>query len=224
MDDYLSEDEQWERAKAWLRSYSPWILAGIVVALAGLAGWNWWQDRQTRVGLEASAQYEQMTDALQKNDVTRAKAIAANLERDHPDSPYVDQAHFFEARLAVEANDLAKAETLLRGVMDLTKDDQLALVARLRLARVQIAANKPDDAIATLSKPAGSIEARFHEVRGDALFAKNDKAGALKEYLAALASSDARSVDTQSLQLKINDLKVEAPATPAAAAPATGAK
>jgi predicted negative regulator of RcsB-dependent stress response len=224
VDDYLSEDEQWERAKAWLRSYSPWILAGIVVALGGLAGWNWWQDRQTRLGLEASAQYEQMTDALQKNDVTRAKAIAANLERDHPDSPYVDQAHLFEARLAVEANDLAKAETLLGGVMDRTKDDQLALVARLRLARVQIAANKPDDAIATLSKPAGSFEARFHEVRGDALYAKNDKAGALKEYLAALASSDARSVDTQSLQLKINDLKVDAPATPAAAAPATGAK
>jgi predicted negative regulator of RcsB-dependent stress response len=224
VDDYLSEDEQWERAKAWLRSYSPWILAGIVAALGGLAGWNWWQDRQTHLGLEASAQYEQMTDALQKNDVTRAKAIAANLERDHPDSPYVDQAHLFEARLAVEANDLAKAETLLGGVMDRTKDDQLALVARLRLARVQIAANKPDDAIATLSKPAGSFEARFHEVRGDALYAKNDKAGALKEYLAALASSDARSVDTQSLQLKINDLKVDAPATPAAAAPATGAK
>ena len=128
MDDYLSEDEQWERAKAWLRSYSPWILAGIVVALAGLAGWNWWQDRQTRVGLEASAQYEQMTDALQKNDVTRAKAIAANLERDHPDSPYVDQAHFFEARLAVEANDLPKADALLRGIMDRTKDCQPAVI------------------------------------------------------------------------------------------------
>ena len=224
MDDYLSEDEQWERAKVWLRSYIPWIIAGVVVALGGLAGWNWWQDRETHLGLEASTQYEQMTDALQKNDVTRAKAIAANLERDHPGSPYVDQAHFFEARIAVEANDLAKAETLLKGVMDRTDDDALALIARLRLARVQIAANKPDEALATLNKPAGSFEARFHEVRGDALYAKNDKPGALKEYLAALASADARSVDTQFLQLKINDLKVDAPATPATAAPAAGAK
>lgn len=226
MEDYLSEAEQWERFKAWLRAYIPWILGGVVVALAILAGWNWWKDRQDRRGVEASARYEQMTDALQKNDPTRAKAIAAELAKDFPDSPYVDQAHLFEARLAVEANDLAKADSLLRGIMDRTKDDQLALVARLRLARVQIAQNKPDDALATLNgKPAGAFEGRFHEVRGDVLFAKGDKPGALKEYLAALASSDARSVDTQSLQLKINDLKtVDVPAPAAAAAPVNGAK
>ena len=224
MDEYLSEDEQWERAKAWLRAYSPWILAGVIVALGGLAGWNWWQERQNRFGVEASALYEQMTDALQKNDPTRAKAVAASLEKDFPGSPYVDQAHFFEARLAVEANDLPKAESLLKGVMDRTKDDQLALIARSRLARVQLAQGKPDDARATLdAKPAGAFEARFHEVRGDILFAKGDKPGALKEYLAALAGSDGRSVDTQSLQLKINDLKADAPA-PAATAQANGAK
>ena len=224
MDDYLSEDEQWERAKAWLKAYIPWILGGVIVALAGLAGWNWWQDRQTRLGLDASARYEQMTDALQKNDPTRAKAIAAELEKQFPDSPYVDQAHLFEARLAVEANDLPKADALLRGIMDRTKDEQLALVARLRLARIQLAQNKPDDALATLSaKPAGAFEARFHEVRGDVLFAKGDKPGALKEYLGALAGSDARSVDSESLQLKINDLKADAPAA-AATAQANGAK
>jgi len=224
VDDYLSEDEQWERAKAWLKAYIPWILGGVIVALAGLAGWNWWQDRQTRLGLDASARYEQMTDALQKNDPTRAKAIAAELEKQFPDSPYVDQAHLFEARLAVEANDLPKADALLRGIMDHTKDEQLALVARLRLARIQLAQNKPDDALATLSaKPAGAFEARFHEVRGDVLFAKGDKPGALKEYLGALAGSDARSVDSESLQLKINDLKADAPAA-AATAQANGAK
>ena len=225
MDEFLTEDEQWERAKAWLRSYLPWILGGVIVALAGLAGWNWWKDRQDRLGVEASALYEQMTDALQKNDPTRAKSIAASLEKQYPGSPYVDQAHLFEARLAVEANDFAKADSLLRGIMDRTKDEQLALVARLRLARVQLAQNKPDDALATLNaKPAGAFEARFHEVRGDALFAKGDKSGALKEYLAALAQSDARAVDTQSLQLKINDLKTADAPAPAAAAPANGAK
>jgi predicted negative regulator of RcsB-dependent stress response len=227
VDDYLSEAEQWERFKAWLKAYIPWIIGGVVVALGLLSGWNWWQDRQTRQGVEASARYEQLIDALQKNDPTRAKAIAATLEKDFPDSPYVDQAHLQEARLAVEANDLSKADALLRGVMDRTKDEQLALVARLRLARVHLAQNKPDDAIATLAaKPAGAFEGRFHEVRGDVLFAKGDKPGALKEYLAALAGADTRSADTQSLQLKINDLKAEAAAvTPAPApAPANGAK
>ena len=223
MDEFLSEAEQWERAKGWLRSYAPWIVSGVVVALAGIAGWNWWQDRQDRLGLEASAKYEQLTEALGRNDVTRAKTLSAELERDYPNSPYVDQAHLFDVRIAVEAGDLAKADTLLRGILDRTKDEQLALVARLRLSRIQLAQNKPDDALATLSaKPAGAFEGRFHEARGDVLLAKGDKEGALKEYRAAESGTDTRSVDAQLLQLKINDLKADAPAP--ATAQANGAK
>ncbi|MEJ1961345.1 MAG: tetratricopeptide repeat protein [Gammaproteobacteria bacterium] len=223
MDEFLSEAEQWERAKGWMRSYAGWILGGVVVALGGLAGWNWWQDRQDRIGLEASAKYEQMTEALNKNELSRAQTIGAELEREYPDSPYVDQAHLFDARIAVEAGDLAKAETLLRGVMERSKDSQLVLVARMRLARVQLAQNKPDDALATLDgKPAGAFEARFHEARGDVLFAKGDKEGALREYRAAETGTDTRSVDGQSLQLKINDLKADAQAP--ATAQAAGAK
>jgi predicted negative regulator of RcsB-dependent stress response len=223
VDDYLSEAEQWERAKAWLRTYVGWILGGIAVALIGIFGWNRWQERQFDVALQASTKYQQFVDALGGNDMARAKTLSAELERDFPKSPYVDQAHLFDARIAVEAGDLAKAEGLLRGVMDRTKDDQLALVARLRLARVQLAQNKPDDALATLNaKPAGAFEARFHEARGDVLFAKGDKEGALKEYQLAQAGTETRSVDAESLTLKINDLKTDAPAP--ATAQAEGAK
>jgi predicted negative regulator of RcsB-dependent stress response len=226
VDDFYSEDEQWERAKAWLRTYGVWIIGGILLALAGIAGWNWYQDRQDSVAADASTKYTQITVALQNNDLPKAKALSAELERDFPDSPYVDQAHLFDARLAVDAGDLAKAETLLRGIMDHTKDNELALVARLRLARVQLAQNKPDDALATLNggKP-GAFEARFHEARGDVYFAKGDKAGALKEYEAAVPGTDTRSVDAQSLQLKINDLKADTPpATPVTVEKAAGAK
>ena len=226
MDDFYSEAEQWERFKGWLRTYGPWIVGGILVALAGIAAWNWYQSRQDTVAVQASAKYTQLTNALQSNDLPRAKTLSAELERDFPDSPYVDQAHLFDARMAVDANDLGKAETLLRGIMDRSKDEELALIARLRLARVQLAQNKPDDALATLNGgKAGAFEARFHDARGDVLFAKGDKAGALKEYEAAQAGTENRSVDAESLQLKINDLKADAPPAPAAAANApSGAK
>ena len=223
MEDYLSEAEQWERAKAWVRTYGVWILGGVALALIGIFGWNWYQDRQEAFGVAASAKYEQMTQALSRNEIARAKAISAELEKDFKGSPYVDQAHLFDARIAVEAGDLAKADTLLRDVMSNTKDSQLALVARLRLARVQLAQNKLDDALATLNGGTpGAFEARFHEARGDVLFTKGDKAGALKEYEAAQAGTESRSVDAQSLQLKINDLKSDTPpvATGASVEPA----
>jgi predicted negative regulator of RcsB-dependent stress response len=226
VEEYLSEAEQWERAKAWVRSYGPWIVGGVALAVFGMFGWNWYQERQDQFGLDASAKYEEMTQALSRNEIARAKAISAELEKDFKGSPYVDQAHLFDARIAVEAGDLAKADAVLRDVMTTSKDGQLALVARLRLARVQLAQGKPDDALATLDgAKAGAFEARFHEARGDVLFAKGNKEGALKEYEAAQAGTETRSVDAQSLQLKINDLKSEAsaPAVEAAAVPAAPA-
>jgi predicted negative regulator of RcsB-dependent stress response len=105
--------------------------------------------------------------------------------------------------------------------MDTTKDEQLALVARLRLARVQLAQGKPDDAIKTVDAvDPGAFKARYQVLRGDALFAKGDKKGALTEYQAARSGTLDQSVDSESLQLKIDDLLAEntAPATPPAAA------
>ncbi len=122
----------------------------------------------------------------------RAKTLSAELERDFPDSPYVDQAHLFDARMAVERERSRRRPTRCSAASwSRSKDEELALVARLRLARVQLAQNKPDDALATLNGgKAGAFEARFHDARGDVLFAKGDKAGALKEYEAARAGTD----------------------------------
>jgi predicted negative regulator of RcsB-dependent stress response len=112
--------------------------------------------------------------------------------------------------------------------METTKDKQLALVARLRLARVQLAQGKPDDAIKTLDAvDPGAFKARYQEARGDALFAKGDKAGALKEYQAARDAALGQSVDPQSLELKIDDLLADnttAAAPPAASNGATSPK
>ena len=77
--------------------------------------------------------------------------------------------------------------------MDNAKDDELKMVARLRLARVQSAQGKYDDALATLKvESAGEFAPRIADTRGDVLLAKGDRAGALKEYLAARAARKQR--------------------------------
>ena len=40
MDDYLSEKEQWEAVKSWLRENGLWIIAGIALGAVGLSGWR----------------------------------------------------------------------------------------------------------------------------------------------------------------------------------------
>jgi predicted negative regulator of RcsB-dependent stress response len=225
VEDYLSEKEQWEWLKGWIRSNGLWIVAGIAVGVGILVGMRWWEARTDRIALEAGAKYQQILEALDRSDKTRAQTLTTELERDFGSSPYVDQARLLAARVAVEGNDLPKAADTLKQVMTGTKDEQLALVARLRLARVQLAQGKPDEAIATLDAvDAGAFKPRYQDARGDALIAKGDKAGALKEYQAARTGALTQSVDTQSLDLKIEDLIADNTAVPAPPAATVDAK
>lgn len=222
MDDYLSEKEQWEALKAWIRENGLWIIAGIAVGAALLGGWRWWQAHVDQVAMEASAKYEQMAQAFGKGDHTQALVLLGELERNYPSSPYVDQGRLAAARMYVDSSELDKAANELRSVMEHTKDSDLALVARLRLARVQIAQQKPDEALATLNgAEPGAFAPHYHEVRGDAYYAKGDKAAALKEYQTARASDLGGATDASLLDLKISDLMADA--GPAAAHTASSA-
>jgi predicted negative regulator of RcsB-dependent stress response len=208
VDDYMNEKEQWEELKQWLRENGAWIVAGILVGAAALGGWRLWEQRVERLAHEASDSYEQILQAYSRADNARAQTLITQLESAHSGSPYVDQAHLVAARVAAEGNDLERAAKELRGVMDTSRDPELKLVARLRLARVQIAAGKADDALATLGGvPAGTAFApRVAEIRGDALLAKGDRAGALKAYREAGGARSAGVVDGELLDLKIRDL------------------
>jgi predicted negative regulator of RcsB-dependent stress response len=61
----------------------------------------------------------------------------------------------------------------------------------------------------TLSDAPGSFDASYHEVRGDAYYAKHDPAKAAEEYRAALAGGGAAGgMNSALLALKIADLGV----------------
>jgi len=90
--------------------------------------------------------------------------------------------------------------------MNNSKDAELKQIARLRLARILIDQGKPDDAIKTLAEGTpGSFAGRYHDVRGDALYAKKDISGAVAEYKQALGTSDG-GAEASLLQLKLADL------------------
>ncbi len=208
MEDFVDEKEQWEWLQAWVRANGLWIVAGVLVGAAILWGWRFYQERVDRRAHEAGEQYAAVLDAYGHGDRAKAATLIAVLERDHAGSPYVDQAQLAAARMAVEANELDQAATGLRAVMAATHDPELALVARLRLARVLLAQGKSDDALATVrAAPAGTAFApAFAEVRGDALLAKGDRAGALSAYREASNPKSADVADTSTLELKMRDL------------------
>jgi predicted negative regulator of RcsB-dependent stress response len=229
LDEYLSEKEQWEAVKTWFRENGLWIIAGVAIGAAGIGGWQWWNTHVDQVNGEASSKYAQMMADLGGKDESAALVALGNLERDYSSTPYVDQAKLAFARVYVQTDRLDKAAEALQAVSQHSKDKQLAMVARLRLARVQISQSKPDDALATLNGvDPGAFAAQFHEVRGDALLAKGDKGGALSEYRVARtmdAGMGAAPGSASFLDLKISDLVADAgPATKTPAAQTQAAK
>ena len=216
MDEYLSEKEQLERLKAWLRENGAWIVIGVALGALAVGGWRWWQSRTESVALDASARYQQLLVTFGRGDTAQALASVDQLVKDHAGSPYADQAQLAAARVMVENGQLDRSAAYLTAVVQRTKDPELAIVARLRLARVQLAQNKADEALATLgTADQGAFQARFAEVRGDAYFAKGDRAAALREYQAARTAAGPSVAANATLDLKINDLTDGAPTAPA---------
>jgi predicted negative regulator of RcsB-dependent stress response len=223
MDEYLSEKEQWEHVVSVIRMYAPWVIAGVAVAALGMGGMRWWQGRTEQRALDSGARYQQVLSAFARGDRDRGLALIDELQREHAGSPYVDQANLAAARVFVDANELDRAQERLRTVVREARDPELVSVARLRLARVQIALHKPSDALDTLATPLGkAFDASSHEVRGDAYYAKGDRQAALTEYRAARAAQGFAAqgpglAQNDLLNLKINDLTQETGTPPTAA-------
>jgi predicted negative regulator of RcsB-dependent stress response len=211
--DLLTEDDQWEALKDWLRRNGLALVGGVALGVLGLLGWRWWNDHQESQAVEAGTRFEAIVASLDAGDPDKSVTLLGELKAKFPKSAYVAPSELAIAKYHVSKNELDKAAERLKSVADTAVDEKLRPVARLRLARVQISLGKPDEALATLgTADAGPHQAGYAEARGDALYAKGDKAGALKEYEAARAAS--KSVAGSLLELKIADLTSELPAAP----------
>ena len=225
MNDLLTEDDQWEALKRWLKENGAWILGGVILGGGALLGWRWWEANVTDRSQTAAIQFAELQTALTDGKQARAQSVAGEIQQRFKATPYADQAALALVRIDVQNGDLNRAAERLDAIVKSADDPYLREVARLRLARVQLAQNKPDQALATLAqgKP-GDFSAAYDEVRGDALLAQGDREAALDAYRSALTASAAVPGDSAQLQLKIADLAVArervAPASAATPPPA----
>lgn len=222
----LSEEEQWERLKAWLRQNVPFFAIVLALGFLGWFGLDWWKGRADQKGLAAGAAYTQVLTAFDQDKPVEAFALIEALRSAHPDSTYAYAAEMVAAKVHVERNELDKAAERLERVATKSPDEALRPIARLRLARVQAALGQHDAALATLgTTDMGPHQPAYLEARGDVLLAKGDRAGALKLYEEAVlllpADQSGQGGVDELLDLKIADLHDVAPA--AAAAPAAEA-
>lgn len=227
MAEHLTEEEQIETLKRWWAENGKGIVTGVVLALAGYFGFQWWQGAERAKAEAASDLYQSFIEAVSANEgqpderqLTTARSLAEQLKTDFAGRIYAGQASLHLAALAAGDNDLEAAAGELQWVLDNTDQESLKLVAKRRLAAVLAARGKPDEGLALVTGDVPpSFAALYAETRGDILLQKGDKAGAREAYQQALTSLlPEQAGGTQLLQLKISGLveqeAMEAPAEP----------
>src|ERR1700722_15517460 len=66
--DYMTEEEQIEQLKNWIKQYWATVLSGIIIALIMVTCWHYWQAYQTKILTHASMVYDEMLTARAQND------------------------------------------------------------------------------------------------------------------------------------------------------------
>lgn len=233
---HLSEEEQLEALKNWWKAHGTKTVAVIAILGASYFGWTQYQshiEHKAQAGSKVYDEFVATTSELQSK-AGEGKALSADakaevedlakeLDGEYGDSLYADFAQFYVAKVAVEAGDYDTARAELNKVLDSSVNAGVQHLAKLRLARVEMAAGEYQTALDLLQ---GDVDPAFAdavaELRGDVYLMQKQYDEARTAYQTALnAITDPRSMRRSLVQLKLDNATVaspEAQAAPAATA------
>lgn len=205
MDEYLSEKEQIALIREWWSENGWYLVGGAAIAALGYFGYGQYQRYKTEQGEQAAAIYLDLRATLE-DDREGADALLARLENDYGSTPYEDQARLAIAR-DVLVSDPERAIAELRRVMSESDDPGLAMIARLRLARVLAYRQDYAGALEVLDiEEPGQFEARLSEIKGDVYAAQGESEAARTAYANALTAPGSESIDRTYVEMKLGDL------------------
>ncbi len=204
MEVYSNENEQTDALRRFFANNGKALAVGVVIGIAALGGWRYWSGHQEEATKSVSAQYQQLTSAMQAGKPETLEAV--NTFANENSNTYGALAAMDLAKQYVDTNQLDKAATLLQNGLKDTKDANLQAVINLRLARIQLQQNQADAALKTLDAVKGDgWTAIVADIRGEALLSKGDKQGARDAWSKGV-ESDASPALKQMMQMKMNNL------------------
>lgn len=200
-------DEEIETLKKFWSEYGNSLVAGVIIGLAALFGFKYWQKTTAEKAIAASNLYTELMGAVAQNQAGPAREYADKLIADFEKTPYAGKAALMLARMDFDAGDREGAEKNLRLAMEQAREDGVRHAARLRLARMLADRGDLDGAMKLAEqKDAGGFAAEYAELRGDILLAKGDRQAARAAYQEAVRETRPQSPYLPYLNMKLDDL------------------
>ena len=195
-----TEEEQVDQIKKWWNSNGKQIIAGAVIGLAGIWGWNTYSDYQDKQSLNARSLY--LNYASDSNNL----GAYDKLTTDFSSSTYSDQAILLMAKYLFDAGSYAQALGVIKPLIN-NPISVIANTATLRVASIYLQLGKHDQALSILEgQSENDFSGLIYNLIGDIYLDLGNREEARKHYSLAIDNVTANSNLSQLIQIKLDDL------------------
>jgi predicted negative regulator of RcsB-dependent stress response len=195
-----SEEEQVDKLKKWWDSNGKQIIAGAVIGLAGIFGWNSYVDYQESQALNARALYLSYA-----SDSANVYAYD-KLIKEHPSSSYADQGTLLMAKYLFDAGNYSLALDALKPLMS-RENSVIASTAILRTASLHLELGQHEEALSVINiDNANGFSGLFYNLAGDIYIDLGNNDEAKRNYALAIENITENSTLAQLIQIKLDDL------------------
>ena len=195
-----TEKEQVEQIKKWWNNNGKQIIAGAVIGLAGIWGWNTYSDYQDKQSLNARSLY--LSFASDSNNL----GAYDKLTTDFSSSSYTDQAILLMAKYLFDAGSYTQALGVIKPLIN-NSSSVIATTAALRVASIYLQLGQHDQALLILKGQSDDgFSGLIYNLMGDIYLDLGNRTEAQKYYSLAINNVTENSNLTQLIQIKLDDL------------------
>ena len=195
-----TEEEQVDQIKKWWNSNVKQIIAGAVIGLAGIWGWNTYSDYQDKQSLNARSLY--LSYASDSNNL----GAYDKLTTDFSSSTYSDQAILLMAKYLFDAGSYTQALGVIKPLIN-SPSSVIANTAVLRIASIHLQLGQHGQALSILEgQSEDGFSGLIYNLMGDIYSDLGNHTEAQKYYSLAIDNVTENSNLTQLIQIKLDDL------------------
>jgi predicted negative regulator of RcsB-dependent stress response len=201
-----TEQEQLDEMKAWWAEYGRYVIAGVVIAVGLIIGFNLYKNNKLEAQVAASDLFETLAIHVSDGDLDDAESVASQLASNYANTAYAAQSRLAMARLYMDQNRDQDAADALGELLEMRGNGALKNIGRVRLARILLYQDKPQEVLDLLEGQENEAFAGLYaEARGDAHAALGQIAEADEAYREAMQDSTG-AVSAGLVQMKLLDL------------------
>ena len=184
VDEFLSEKEQIQYIRDWWRDNRMYIFIFGFVVIGSVAGTNTWKASVINEQIAASSLYESLAVEISENNLESGELIAEEIYSEYSESIYADQARLAMAYFYMSQSRDEDAAEELRGLIESSENNEMILIANMRLAKILLYQSKYQEVLDLLEGNLGhAFETKYSELIGDAYLGLEDYENAEFAYI-----------------------------------------